>query len=62
MTLYVISSGSFSDREVEARNANAARYADFKALREAGYFQERDGFHRYLTAESPRAMLKARDQ
>ena len=40
--------GDLYDPVVDAPTAGAARYAGFKAIREAGYFGGRDGFARYL--------------
>lgn len=39
----------FADHEVSAPTMAKAKYIDWKAAREAGYFTGRDGFYRYLT-------------
>ncbi len=48
MRRFMVSPYGFDAHLVEAQNAAKAKYIDFKAAREAGYFQGRDGFWRYL--------------
>lgn len=42
------------DPVVEAKSSSAARYAAFKAARDAGYFAGRDGFWRFVISSSVR--------
>lgn len=46
--------GSPHDPIVDRPTAGAARYAAFRAIREAGYFSGRDGFRRFLSEVSVR--------
>lgn len=50
MKRYIIGVTGFDTHERIAETAAKARYADFKAAREAGYFTGRHGFRDYLAS------------